>query len=164
VGSNQLPLGDVWRTFWNPDDSFVSTVVQSRIPRTLLGALVGTALAVAGAVIQGITRNPLGDPGLLGVNAGASASVVTVMAIVGGATGFEVWAALPGAVIAAVVVFVIGSGRRGPTPVRLILAGAAVSAVLLAYIQAIALIQPEVFDRYRMWAVGSLAGRPASMV
>src|SRR5699024_7003537 len=64
----------------------------------------------------------------------------------------------------AVVVFVIGSGRRGPTPVRLILAGAAVSAVLLAYIQAIALIQPEVFDRYRMWAVGSLAGRPASMV
>ena len=110
----------------------MSTVVASRVPRTQLGLLVGAALAVAGVVIQGLTRNPLGDPGLLGVNAGASASLVVTAAVLGGVAGRTVWAAVPGALLAAAAVYLIGSGGRRATPVRLVLAGAAVSAVLVA--------------------------------
>ncbi|GHS89569.1 iron ABC transporter permease [Actinomycetota bacterium] len=160
VGSKAVPLGDVWQAWRHPDGSYASLVVATRESRTVLGLLVGAALGVAGALMQGLTRNPLADPGLLGVNAGASASVVIVTALVGGTAGRTVWAALPGALIAAVVVFVVGSGRGGPTPVRLVLAGSAVSAVLLAVVQAITLANPDVFVNYRVWVIGSLAGRP----
>nr|WP_281362085.1 iron chelate uptake ABC transporter family permease subunit [Cellulomonas humilata] len=164
VGAKPVPLGDVWSAWRHPDGSFVSTVVASRIPRTQLGLLVGAALAVAGVVIQGLTRNPLGDPGLLGVSAGASASLVVTAAVLGGAAGRSVWAAVPGALLAAVAVYLIGSGGRRATPVRLVLAGAAVSAVLVAVVEGITLANPEVFDTYRFWVVGSLAGRPPSTV
>jgi len=166
VGAKSLPLGQVWSAWLHPDDSYASAVVASRLSRTELGLLAGAALAVAGAVIQGLTRNPLGDPGILGVNAGASASVVLVTATLGAAAGRSVWAAVPGALLAAVVVYVIGSaGPRGrATPVRLVLAGAAISAVLAALVQAVALAQPEVFTTYRFWVVGSLAGRPEGTV
>ncbi|MBO9554839.1 iron ABC transporter permease [Cellulomonas sp.] len=164
VGAKPVPLGDVWSVWRHPDGSYVSTVVQSRIPRTQLGVLVGAALAVAGVVIQGLTRNPLGDPGLLGVNAGASASVVVVAAIAGAGAGRSVWAAVPGALLAAVAVYLVGSGGRRATPVRLVLAGAAVSAVLVALVEAISLARPQVFDSYRAWVVGSLAGRPPGTV
>jgi iron complex transport system permease protein len=130
--------------------------------------LVGAALAVAGVVIQGLTRNPLGDPGLLGVNAGASASVVVVAAFLGAGAGRTVGAAIPGALLAAVAVYLVGagagSGGRRATPVRLVLAGAAVSAVLVALVEGISLAKPEVFDSYRAWVVGSLAGRPPGTV
>ncbi len=166
VGAKSVPLGEVWSAWLNPDDSYASAVVQSRLSRTWLGLLAGAALAVSGAVIQGLTRNPLGDPGLLGVNSGASASVVLVTAVAGGTAGRSVWAAIPGALVAAVVVYVIGSG--GPqgraTPVRLVLAGAAMSAVLAALVQGVALAQPEVFSTYRFWVIGSLAGRPDDTV
>lgn len=161
VGSKAVPLGDVWGGLVSPDDGYASVVVASRLPRTVLGILTGAALAVAGAVIQGITRNPLGDPGLLGVNAGASASVVVVTALAGAGAGRSVWAAVPGALLAAGAVYAIGSGGRGPTPVRLVLAGAAVTAALVALVEAISLANPTVFDSYRAWAVGSLAGRDA---
>ncbi|MEZ0447132.1 FecCD family ABC transporter permease [Cellulomonas sp. ICMP 17802] len=164
VGSKAVPLGDVWAAWRHPDGSYTSTVVASRIPRTQLGLLVGAALAVAGVVIQGLTRNPLGDPGLLGVNAGASASLVVTTALLGGAVGRSVWAAVPGALVAAVAVYLVGSGGRRATPVRLVLAGAAVSAVLVALVEAVTLANPTVFDTYRSWVVGSLAGRPPSTV
>uniref|UniRef100_UPI0028E8A1C2 FecCD family ABC transporter permease n=1 Tax=uncultured Cellulomonas sp. TaxID=189682 RepID=UPI0028E8A1C2 len=164
VGAKAVPLGEVWSAWRFPDESYVSAVVASRIPRTQLGLLVGAALAVAGVVIQGLTRNPLGDPGLLGVNAGASASLVVTAAVLGGAAGRSVWAAVPGALVAAVAVYLIGSAGRRATPVRLVLAGAAVSAVLIALVEAITLANPEVFDTYRFWVVGSLAGRPPTTV
>lgn len=164
VGSKSVPLGEVWHALRFPDGSYASAVVDSRIPRTLLGLLVGAALAVAGAVIQGITRNPLGDPGLLGVNSGAAASVVIVTALAGVGAGRTVWAAIPGAVLAAIAVYAIGASGRGPTAVRLILAGAAITAVLVALVEAISLANPEVFDSYRFWVVGSLAGRPIEAV
>lgn len=164
VGSKSVPLGEVWAALVSPDDSFNAAVVASRVPRTVLGLLVGAALAVAGAVIQGLTRNPLGDPGLLGVNAGAQLSVVVVTAFLGAGLGRTVWAAIPGAVLAAVVVYVIGSGRAGATPVRLILAGAAVTAALVAVVQGISLAKPDVFDALRFWSIGSLAGRTAETV
>lgn len=164
VGSNQLPLSTVWQGLVAPDDSFASTVVASRIPRTLLGLLVGAGLACAGALMQGITRNPLADPGLLGVNAGASAAVVVGTIVLGSLGQRAVLVAIPGAFLAAAVVYAIGSGRTGPTPVRLVLAGAAITAVLMAGIQAITLTNPDVFDSYRFWVVGSLAGRPSDVV
>lgn len=159
LGSRSVPLGEVWGALLRPDDSYVATVVASRIPRTFLGLLVGAALAVAGVLIQGLTRNPLGDPGLLGVNAGASASIVLTAAFLGGGAATSVWAAIPGAALAAVVVHLIGSGSRGATPARLILAGAAVSAVLIALVEAVSLARPEVFDTYRYWVIGTIAGR-----
>ncbi|WP_129336490.1 FecCD family ABC transporter permease [Cellulomonas endophytica] len=164
VGSRSVPLGAVWSALVAPDGSFVSTVVASRVPRTVLGLLVGAALAVAGALVQGLTRNPLGDPGLLGVNAGAATSVVLVSALVGTTAGRTPWAAVPGALAAAVVVHLVGAGGRSVSPVRLVLAGAAVSAVLGAVIQSLVLARPETFDTYRFWVLGSLAGRTPEVV
>lgn len=164
VGSKPVPLGEVWAALVSPDGSFEAAVVASRVPRTVLGLLVGASLAVAGAVIQGLTRNPLGDPGLLGVNAGATMSVVVATVLLGAGAGRTVWAAIPGAVLAAVVVYVVGSGPGGATPVRLILAGAAVTAALVALVQGLSLALPEVFDSLRFWSIGSLAGRTSETV
>lgn len=159
LGSRGLSTATVWRALLQPDDSHAALVVASRIPRTLLAVLTGAALAVAGALIQALTRNPLAEPGLLGVNAGAAASIVTAALVLGGLPAHPFWAALPGALGAAAAVYLIGAGGRGLQPVRLILAGAAVNAVLFAYVQAVALLRDDIFDAYRFWAVGSLAGQ-----
>lgn len=165
VGNKPLPLTDVVGALVHPGHSYADTVVASRIPRTELGLLVGAALAVAGAVMQGITRNPMADPGLFGVNIGAAAAVVTASAFFGlGSASASVLVALPGAFAAVVVVYLIGSGGGRTTPVRLVLAGVVVSAVLAAYIQAITLSLPAVFDEYRFWVIGSLAGRDPALV
>ncbi len=165
AGTKYVPIADVWTALTSPGESYADTVVASRIPRTLLGLLVGASLAVAGALMQGVTRNPLADPGLFGVNAGAAAAVVTGTAFLGlGSTATSVWVALPGALLAVVVVYLIGSGRGRVTPVRLVLAGVVVTAVLAAYIQAIALSLPDVFASYRFWVIGSLAGRDPQLV
>ncbi|RJT87557.1 iron ABC transporter permease [Cryobacterium melibiosiphilum] len=165
VGNKYIPLGDVWTALVNPGDSYAQTVVDSRIPRTVLGLLVGASLAVAGAVMQGLTRNPLGDPGLFGVNAGAAAAVVLATAFLGvGAVGSNVWVALPGAFIAVAVVYLIGGGGGRSSPIRLVLAGVVVTAVLAALVSAITLSLPGVFDSYRYWAVGSLAGRNPQVI
>ncbi|NED96108.1 iron chelate uptake ABC transporter family permease subunit [Phytoactinopolyspora alkaliphila] len=163
IGNKALSLSEVWLALTQPGESYAHVVVDSRIPRTVLGAVAGTSLAVAGVIIQGITRNPLGDPGLLGVNAGASAAIVTGIAFLGVGSA-SVWAAIPGAFLAVVVVYVLGSGRRGVTPLRLVLAGAVITAVLTAYVQAVALTHPDAFDNYRFWVVGALAGRGFDVV
>ena len=164
VGAHQLGPADVAASLWaelnGTGSSYADDVVASRIPRTVLGIMAGAALALAGVIMQGLTRNPLADPGILGINAGAAAAVVTGMAFFGvGATGANVWIALPGAVLTVLVVYGLASGRRGSSPVRLVLAGTVMSAVLMSYIQAIALTRPDVFSLYRFWAVGSLSGR-----
>ncbi len=165
VGTRYVPVPDVWAALVEPGASYADTVVASRIPRTVLGLLVGASLAVAGVIMQGITRNPLADPGLFGVNAGAAAAVVTGTAFFGlGSAATSVWVALPGALAAVVVVYLIGAGRSAVAPVRLVLAGVVVSAVLAAYIQAIALSLPEVFASYRFWVIGSLAGRDPGLI
>ncbi|WP_345069484.1 FecCD family ABC transporter permease [Leifsonia kafniensis] len=165
IGNKYVPLPDVIGALFNPGDTYADTVVASRIPRTLLGLLAGASLAVAGAVMQGITRNPLADPGLFGVNAGAAAAIVTASAFFGaGSAATTVWVALPGALIAVVVVYLLGSVTGSATPVRLVLAGVVVGAVLAAYIQAITLSFPKVFDSYRFWVIGSLAGRDPHLI
>jgi iron complex transport system permease protein len=165
VGNKFVPVADVWLALTDPGATYADAVVSSRIPRTILGVLVGASLAVAGAIMQGIARNPLADPGLFGVNAGAAAAIVTGTAFLGlGSAATGVWIALPGALIAVVVVYLIGSGRGRGTPVRLVLAGTVVTAVLAAYIQAITLSLPSVFASYRFWVIGSLAGRDPQLI
>ncbi|MFE0020816.1 FecCD family ABC transporter permease [Amycolatopsis sp. NPDC059021] len=162
VGSKGIPFTDTWSVLWHNDGSADAIIIHDqRIPRTLLGALVGAALGLAGAVMQALTRNPLADPGLLGVNNGAAAAVVSAIAFAGvtGVLGY-VWFAFLGAAAAAVAVYVLGAaGRGGATPDRLVMSGAAMSAVLIAYINAILLIDPKTFNQFRFWDVGSLSGR-----
>ncbi len=166
VGAKPIPLELVWSAIWSPTGTEDDIVVRSlRAPRTVLGVGVGTALGVAGALMQGHTRNPLADPGLLGVSAGAALLVVVGIHVLGvtSLSGY-VWFAFAGAFGASVLVFVLGSlGRGGPTPVTLALAGVAVSAFLGALTSALVLADTATLDAYRFWAVGSLAGRDAAV-
>ncbi|MGO1183223.1 FecCD family ABC transporter permease [Micrococcaceae sp. AOP34-BR2-30] len=162
-GSRALSAADTWAVVSGDPDpalSYVRDVVEARVPRTVMGALVGAALAVSGVIIQSITRNPLGEPGLLGVTAGSSAAVVTAVAFLGysGTARGAVWIALPGAVIAVIAVYLLGRPSKTDSVIPLVLAGAVISAVLYAYIQAMILTRPDAFDSYRHWVVGSLAG------
>ncbi|MFF9909268.1 FecCD family ABC transporter permease [Streptomyces sp. NPDC013457] len=162
VGTRGIPFAATWDLLWAPDASEAATIVHEyRIPRTLLGLLVGVALGLSGALMQALTRNPLADPGLLGVNLGASAGVVVAIAFLGVAAPLGyLWFALAGAAVASVGVYLLGSsGRKLATPDRLVVAGAAVTAVLYAFNWAVLLFDPEAFDQFRFWTVGSLAGR-----
>lgn len=167
VGSKEIPLSTVWNTFFHyhgTDDQVI--VLDLRLPRTLLGLLVGMALGIAGALIQALTRNPLADPGILGVNAGAG-FFVTIGVAVFGLTSIwgYIWFAFFGAVVTTTAVYAIGSvGRGGAAPVRLTLAGVALAALLGGVAGGITLLRPEVFDQMRFWGAGSLAGRPMSVV
>lgn len=166
VGSRYIPPGEVLSVLVNPDDSQASSIVHGlRIPRTALGIATGMALGMAGAVMQALTRNPLADPGLLGVNAGAALAVVIGVSAFGISTAIGYLPfAFVGAGIASVMVYLLGSaGRSGATPVRLALAGVAITAALSAVIDAITLMDPKTFDQYRFWAVGSLNGRGAEV-
>ncbi|MEU0370280.1 iron chelate uptake ABC transporter family permease subunit [Streptomyces sp. NPDC006283] len=162
VGTRGIPFAATWDLLWQSDGSEASVIVHDyRIPRTLLGLLVGVALGLSGALMQALTRNPLADPGLLGVNLGASSGVVVAIAFLGVAAPLGyVWFALAGAAAASVGVYLLGSsGRKLATPDRLVVAGAAVTAVLYAFNWGVLLFDPEAFDQFRFWTVGSLAGR-----
>ncbi len=161
VGSRSIAPGDVWTALVAPTGSDDDVVVRAlRLPRTVLGVVVGLALGVAGALIQGHTRNPLADPGLLGVSAGAAFAICLAVYAFGvtSVTG-SVWSGLAGALVAAVVVFVLGTIGDGGTPVTLALAGAAVTAFLAALTSALVLMDATTLDAYRFWVVGSLVGR-----
>lgn len=159
VGSKSTSLPEVVDALTGRPDAYLATVLDARIERTLLAMGVGAALAVSGALMQAVTVNPLADPGLLGINAGAAAAMVSASVWLGISTGTvaSAWVALLGGGIAALVVHTIGTaGDTGASMVRLVLAGAVVAAVLTAYVQAIALSLPRHFDNYRFWVVGSL--------
>ncbi|MFJ3592241.1 FecCD family ABC transporter permease [Streptomyces sp. NPDC090231] len=158
IGAKALPLADVWHGLFHYAGSSDDVLVRKvRIPRTVLGLIVGSALGLAGAVMQALTRNPLAEPGLLGVNAGASAAVVSAISFFGvtSLTGY-VWFAFAGAAIVSVAVYLLG-GSRSATPVRLALAGTAVTAALYGYVNAVQLLDSAALDRLRFWTVGSLA-------
>ncbi|MFJ3585387.1 FecCD family ABC transporter permease [Streptomyces sp. NPDC090127] len=158
VGAKPVPLGDVWHGLFQNSGTGNDVIVHDvRVPRTLLGLLVGVALGLSGAVMQGLTRNPLAEPGLLGVNAGAAAAVVSAIAFLG-ITDVDayVWFAFLGAAVVSVVVYVLG-GSRSATPVRLALAGTAATAALYGYVNAVQLLNSAALDRLRFWTVGSLA-------
>jgi iron complex transport system permease protein len=167
-GSKAIPLGTVWDALWSydPSDNEHAIVRSLRVPRTVMGLGVGAALGLSGAVMQGLTRNPLADPGLLGVEAGAALAVVVGIYSfgVGSLTGY-VWFGFAGAAAASIAVYAVGSlGQGGATPVKLALAGAALQALLSSLTSAILLLDVETLDQYRFWIVGSLAGRDATVV
>ncbi|MGX2993307.1 FecCD family ABC transporter permease [Streptomyces sp. JNUCC 64] len=159
-GANQLPLRDVWRNVFRPDGSEAASIVWTlRVPRTVLGVVSGVAFGVAGALIQAITRNPLADPGILGVNAGAGFAITVGVGLFGvsGVTGY-VWFSFLGALLATAVVYTIGSSGRGSaSPVTLVLAGVALSAVLIAFSAFLTLMDEETFRAFRNWGLGSIA-------
>ena len=167
VGSKNIPFATVLSGLFTPDGSDDHIIVRDmRAPRTVLGLLVGTALGLSGAMIQALTRNPLADPGILGVNAGAGFAVVVGVAVFGVVSIQQyIWFAFVGAVVTTVVVYVIGStGRGGATPVRLTLAGIAIGAVLGGVSSGITLLNPRVFDAMRFWGAGTLSNRTWEMV
>lgn len=162
-GSKPIPFTTVIDALMSFDaDLNDHLIVRSlRIPRTLIGIMVGVSLGLSGAIMQGVARNPLADPGILGVSAGAALAVVIGIFVfgVGGLLGY-VWFAFGGALVASVVVYALGSlGREGATPVKLALAGAAMTAFLSSITTAILIVDVATLDQYRFWAVGSLAGR-----
>ncbi len=168
VGARAIPPGTVLQALFVNDPSVTDHVIvmDLRVPRTLLGLAVGAALGAAGAVMQGVTRNPLADPGILGVNAGAALAVVLGISLLGlSGTGQLVWLAFAGAAVATVIVYsVAATGRDGATPIKLALAGAAVTAAMLSVTTAILLTSQQTLDEFRFWQVGSLAGRGADVL
>ncbi|MFG1837164.1 FecCD family ABC transporter permease [Micromonospora sp. NPDC049175] len=166
VGSRSLGLGTVWQVLWHDDGSSAAEIVHRlRVPRTILGFAVGAALGLAGTVMQALTRNPLAEPGLLGVSLGASTGVVLAIALLGvtSANGY-VWFAIAGAGLTSAAVFALGGAGRAPTPERQVLAGVSLTSVLGAGVWAILVTHREAFDRYRHWDVGSLADRETSTI
>tara|TARA_R100000365_G_C2741344_1_gene70037 strand:- start:872 stop:1921 length:1050 start_codon:yes stop_codon:yes gene_type:complete len=161
VGSRDIPVPTVIDALFAYDDSNDHAIVRTlRLPRTVLGLLIGAALGTSGALIQALTRNPLADPGILGVNAGASFFVLIAVGYLG-MTSLQsyIWFAFLGAIITTVMVYVVGSsGRNGATPVTLTLAGVAIGAILGGVSTALTLLNPTAFDRMRFWAAGALSG------
>ncbi|MFJ8113281.1 FecCD family ABC transporter permease [Streptomyces sp. NPDC096132] len=157
VGAKELSVAQVWHGLFADSGTYADVVVDERLSRTVLGLLVGAALGLSGAVLQALTRNPLADPGLLGINAGASAAVVTAITFLGvtSLSGY-VWFAFLGAAAVGALVWFLG-GSRGATPVRLALAGTAISAALYGYLQAVMIMDDAALARMRFWTVGSLS-------
>lgn len=167
IGSRMLSPDVVWQALIAPDGSADSLIVtELRVPRTLLGLLVGAALGVAGALIQAFTRNPLADPGVLGVNAGANMAIVLGIAVFGVTSVTQYLPfAFAGAIVATVVVYAIaGRGGGGATPLRLTLVGVAFGAALSGIASTITLIDPNTFNQVRFWGAGDLGDRPPGTV
>jgi iron complex transport system permease protein len=163
LGTLPLSTDDVWNALFHYDStSYNQTVIRSlRLPRTVIALGVGGALAVAGATMQAVTRNPLAEPSILGVSSGASFAIVTAYYYGKLTEAYEyVWFAFIGALVASALVFAVGAfGREGATPVKLALAGVVVSSLLSAWTSALLLLDQETFDVVRFWFAGSVAGR-----
>jgi iron complex transport system permease protein len=160
VGSRDVDFNNVLSALGGSLEGFEQGVIAKRVPRTLLAVVAGAALAVSGAVMQGVTRNPLADPGILGVNMGASLAVVVGIAFFGltRATSY-IWAAITGAALTAAFVYAIGSlGYGGATPLKLALAGTATSAALVSFITAVMLPRNDIADSVRSWQIGGVGG------
>lgn len=161
VGSRSVPLSTVLDALLAPDGSSDHTVIRGlRVPRTLTCLGVGAALGLAGALMQSLTRNPLADPGLLGINQGAAFGVTVAIGLLGVTDpSLYVWFAFVGAAAAASLAYALGSaGRSGAGPIRLTLAGVALGMVFNAAASAILRTDSATFDRMRFWLTGSLAG------
>ena len=152
-GSNLIPIGQVLQALQNPDSgTFEASVVWARIPRTVFGVLAGAALGVSGALMQAVTRNPIADPSVLGVNTGASLFVVIGIAWMHITSSQQyIWLAFAGAALTAVFVYGIAS-------VKLALAGTATGTALSALVNTVMLPDSSVMKEFRFWQVGSISG------
>lgn len=161
-GAADIDLSTVWQALTAFDGSTNHLIITTlRLPRALIALLVGTALAVAGALMQGLTRNPLAEPRILGISAGAALAVVAATFLIG-TTSIQIytWFAFAGAAIAAVAVYSLGSvGRGGLSPLKLVLAGAVLDYLLSALMTGILILDRRTLDEVRFWLAGSVAGR-----
>lgn len=166
VGARTIPPAEVWHLLWNPDGSGASVTIHDlRIPRTLLGLLAGMGLGLAGVLMQALTRNPLADPGLFGINAGATLAVVSGVVFLGLSQPSEyLWLALAGAGVTSVAVYLLGSASMTATHTRLALAGIAVAAALQAITHGFTTLDATAYNEIRFWLVGTFAGRGAEVV
>lgn len=161
VGAESLSPAEVLRSLFGEAGARVDPLVDSRIDRTVMGIIAGASIAVSGAVMQGVTRNPLADPGILGVNSGAALAVIIGIAWVGvGTTTEYVWFALAGGTLAAAFVYLLaGLGPRSSQPLTMALGGAALTAICTSIISGIMVVDEQTLDVFRFWQVGSVAGR-----
>lgn len=168
LGAADISPETVYTALFNFDStSFQHLIIQTvRLPRVLSGVIVGASLAVAGAIMQGLTRNPLADSGILGINSGAAFAVVLAVFIMGDPP-LSVYAVfgLIGAAVGAGLVFTIGSmGRGGATPLKLTLAGIILTSFISSFTTAILISDQETLDKIRFWTAGSLSGREMSLL
>ena len=158
-GAKQIAFSKVIEVLLGKDsDSIEATVIMQRVPRTVFGILAGGALGISGALMQSITRNPIADPSILGVNTGASLFVVAGIAFLNITVAYQyIWLAIIGAGLTAFFVYAVASiGKDGATPLKLALSGAAVSIVLGSLVSTIMLPDNRVLQAFRFWQVGSI--------
>lgn len=167
LGAADIPLDKILASFIAFDGSYEHLVVQTvRLPRVLIAILVGSALAVSGALMQGLTRNPLADPGILGIESGAALAVVATIFIFGSSSlSVLTIVAFLGAGVTATLVYFLGSlGRGGATPVNLTVAGAALTALISSLTTAVLIVSQRTLQEIRFWLAGSLAGRDSNIL
>lgn len=158
-GSKPLTFGDLQHYLFSDGlPVYNDWVIESRLPRTFAAACCGAALGLSGALMQGLTRNPLADPGLLGVNAGAAAAIVSALLLPFLQNLSEFWLALGGALAVSALICGIGLGSRRGAYGKLVLAGAAISAALSAYVSLLSQLNPALFDYLRFWNSGAFGG------
>lgn len=162
IGNRALPLADVLGALAEHDDSDAAIIVwEQRLPRTLLGVIIGAALGVGGALAQGITRNPLADPALLGVSAGAALGIVTGTMLLGVTTlpPQIALASLGAALVGGTVLALAGFGKGPTSSVSLALIGLAFSSLVISIVSVLVLLDAQTLDEYRYWLVGALVAR-----
>jgi iron complex transport system permease protein len=167
-GAADIDAQTVWQAIvaFNPEDTNHLIIQTLRLPRAVTAALVGASLALAGAIMQGLTRNPLADPGLLGIEAGAAFAVVGAVFLfqISSLSTYAIFA-FAGAGVTAIAVYLLGSlGRGGPTPLKLTIAGAAISALISSLTTAVLLFNQRTLEEVRFWLVGSVAGRDFGLI
>ena len=165
-GAADIELSTIYAALTHFDGSAEHLIIRTvRLPRSLIAMTVGAALAVAGAIMQGLTRNPLADPKLLGINSGAVLAVVLAIFLFQvSAVSVYIWFAFLGAGIAAIAVYLLGSlGRGGLTPLKLTLAGAALMFLLDSLALGILILSQRTLDEIRFWWAGSVAGKDLSL-
>nr|WP_308000436.1 iron chelate uptake ABC transporter family permease subunit [uncultured Merdimonas sp.] len=165
-GSKSVDMEILFDAFFTNKESFSISVVQARIPRTLFGILAGASLGVSGCLMQSITRNPIADPSILGINTGASLFVVVGIAFFSISSPSQyIWLGFTGAMLTAILVYGTASvGQSGATPIKLALAGAAVSMALMSLVNTIMLPNSQVMDSFRFWQTGSIGGAKWNMI
>lgn len=161
LGAAEIAPDEVWQALFAFDENSTNHLIirTVRLPRAILAAIAGAALAVAGAITQGLTRNPLAAPNILGINGGAALAMVLAV-FIGASGGNYIGFAFAGAAISAITVYWLGSlGRSGLTPLKLIIAGAALSYLLASLTTGILILSQRTLDDIRYWLAGSLAGQ-----
>lgn len=166
VGSTTISPAAVWDALLGSTEDIDQFAIRDyRVPRTVVGLAVGIALGLAGALIQALTRNPLADPGILGVHAGSSFAVTVAVGVLGvREIEHYMWFAFAGALVVTLAVIALGSTRQGSSPVVMVLAGVCIGAVLGGAREALQLTDPDAFDAMRSWNAGSISGRPLELV